>query len=241
MNKLILCEGETDAILLSYYLRKVSGWEFCKKGPKNLEIQKYNGNECVNWYRNKEDYLLICGVGGKDNFGNFFKTRIKAPLVMINAFEKIAVVTDRDDRTVGEISQLLLESMGGFFSNVQDRAWCSNLYQDAFGMERLVKLLLVVIPREHMGALETVMLGAISEDLYDKNIVDKAGAFVQQMRTEADKYICSDRLQLKAHLGVTWAVQSPEKVFNMIDEQINSVCWEKYEVLRECFGELSEI
>ena len=36
MNKIILCEGETDAILLSYYLGKVAGWKFCKKPPANI-------------------------------------------------------------------------------------------------------------------------------------------------------------------------------------------------------------
>lgn len=241
MNKLILCEGETDAILLSYYLGKVADWKFCKKAPKNLEIQRRNGNETVNWYRKGEDYLLICGVGGKDNFGNFFETRIKKPIVATNAFEKIAIVTDRDDKTVDDICEALLSSMGDFFADIQDRVWCNNSYQDAFGMEKTVELLLVVIPKEHLGALETVMLDAISEEPYDKNIVDKAAEFVQQMRTEAGKYIWSDRLQLKAHLGVTWAIQFPEKVFSMVNEQINNVQWEKYKVLRECFGILEEI
>lgn len=241
MNKLILCEGETDAILLSYYLGKVAGWGFCKKEPKNLEIKPNNDNESVNWYKKDEDYLLICGVGGKDNFGNFFETRIKSPLVNADAFERIAIVTDHDDRSVEEIKKSLLISAGDFFTNIQDREWCDNFYQDGFGIEKLVELLLVVIPKNHLGALETVMLDAISEDLYDKNIVEKAAAFVRQMRTEADKYIWSERLQLKAHLGVTWAVQYPEKVFRIIDEQIRSVQWEKYEVLRECFGVLAEI
>ena len=40
MNKIILCEGQTDAILLSYYLGKVSGWEFCRKPPKNIAIKE---------------------------------------------------------------------------------------------------------------------------------------------------------------------------------------------------------
>ena len=72
MNKLILCEGKTDAILLSYYLRKVAGWKFVKKGPSGLTIQQSNDNESICWYKKDDDYLLICGVGGKDNFGNFF-------------------------------------------------------------------------------------------------------------------------------------------------------------------------
>ena len=74
-----------------------------------------------------------------------------------------------------------------FFEDIQDREWCLNSYKDAFGIEKVVYLLLVTIPKEHLGALENVMLSAISEDPYDKNIVDKTAAFVQQMRLEADK------------------------------------------------------
>ena len=39
MNDLILCEGKTDAILLSYYLGRMRGWESVRKGPKGLEIR----------------------------------------------------------------------------------------------------------------------------------------------------------------------------------------------------------
>lgn len=241
MNKLILCEGETDAILLSYYLSKVAGWVFCKKAPKNLEISRGNSNESVNWYKKGEDYLLICGVGGKNNFGSFFKTKIKPPLVTVSAFEKIAIVTDRDDRTIDDIKKSLINSMDKFFTNMQDREWCENNYTDAFGMGKTVQLLLSVIPKKHAGALETVILEAIAEDPYDKNIVEKTAVFVEKMRAEAEKYIGSERLQLKAHLGVTWAVQYPEKVFSLIDEQIRNVPWEKYESLKECFGMVAEI
>lgn len=241
MNKLILCEGETDAILLSYYLGKIAGWKYCEKAPKNIDIKKHNDNESVNWYKKGKDYLLICGVGGKDNFGRFFETRIKAPLVTVNAFEKIAIVTDRDSRTVDEIRNSLLRSTGNFFGDIRDGEWCSNSYQDGYSIERSLELLLVVVPKKYLGALETVLLDAISEEPYDKNIVEKATAFVRQMRTEASKYIWSDRLQLKAQLGVTWAVQFPEKVFRRIDEQIKNVQWEKYEVLKECFNSLEDI
>ena len=241
MNKLILCEGKTDAILLSYYLGKIAGWKFVKKGPSGLAIQQPNDNESISWYKKNDDYLLICGVGGKDNFGNFFNERIRIPQITTNAFEKIAIITDRDDREVIDICNSLSEDMSGFFKDIQDREWCENSYQDAFGMEKTVQLLLVIIPKEHMGALENVMLSAISEDPYDKNIVDKTAVFVQQMRVEAGKYISTERLHLKAHLGVTWAVQFPEKVFSMIDEQISSVRWEEYDTLKECFGILNEI
>ena len=76
MNKIILCEGETDAILLSYFLGKVAGWQFCKKPPVNIAIKADAFEQSVNWYENGDDRLLICGVGGKDNMSSFFKRRL---------------------------------------------------------------------------------------------------------------------------------------------------------------------
>lgn len=61
------------------------------------------------------------------------------------------------------------------------------------------------------------------------------------MRLEASNYISSHRKQLKAHLGVTWAIQYPEKTFSLIDEQLKNVCYENSQVLNECFGPLIEI
>ena len=102
-------------------------------------------------------------------------------------------------------------------------------------------MLLVVIPVEHQGALETVMLEAIAEDPYDAHIIEMVESFIKTMRTEAGKYITSNRKELKAKLGVTWAIQYPEKVFKLINEQIKSVQWEKSEVLKRCFSELIKI
>lgn len=52
-------------------------------------------------------------------------------------------------------------------------------------MEKTISALLVVIPHEQQGALETAMLAAIAEDPYDKSIVEKTGVFASRMREEA--------------------------------------------------------
>ena len=241
MNSLILCEGATDAILLSYFLEKVSGWTYSAKAPDGLNIRSPGGNESVNWYRRGNDYLLICGVGGKNNFAGFFRQTLENPIRHAGAFEKIAVITDRDKRETAAIKQSMISSFSGLFSNVEDRRWIVNKSSDAFEMEKDREILLLIIPEAHEGALETVMLDAISEDAYDKNIVDLCRGFVSEMRTEASRYISNGRLQLKAELGVTWAIQYPEKVFSLIDEVIKSVPWESYESLRACFKPLESI
>lgn len=242
MNKVILCEGETDAILLSYYLGKVAGWKYNRKGPENLNIQADTSNQSVNWYKNNENFLLICAVGGKDNFKNFFDKKIRFPLCQ-GAFGKIAIVTDRDDREIQFIEATTKDILCSFSDEIKVRSnqWISCPYHDSFNIDRSVSTLLVVIPTEHQGALETAMLDAISEDEYDRNIVVKTGDFAKKMRAEASKYISTDRLELKAHLSLTWAVQSPEKVFTAIDEQIKSVRWEDSETLNDCFSELAKI
>lgn len=241
MNRLILCEGKTDAILLSYYLEKVCGWTHTKKAPKDLLIREDGHNESINWYKKDENMLLICSVGGKNNFDRFFMREIRNPLVKANAFGKIAIVIDRDNLTVEEIEQSISEEYKQFISNVQDQNWTHCEYIDSFGLAQSFEFLLVSIPVDQQGALETALLNAISENEYDKNIVEKSKHFVSQMRSEADKYITSDRLQLKADLSVTWAIQSPQKVFDFIDEQIRDVHWENSITLRKCFRELEKI
>ena len=241
MNSLILCEGATDAILLSYYLNRVAGWDYTNKAPTGLNIRSSGENESVNWYRRGSDFLLICAVGGKDNFKSFFCRTLENPIIHAGAFEKIAVITDRDKRDAAAIKQSIISSFNRLFPNIEDRRWIMNKSSDAFEMEKDREILLLIIPEEHEGALENVMLDAISEDEYDKNIVELCRSFVANMRSEASRYITSDRLQLKSELGVTWAIQYPEKVFSLINEIIKDVPWETYETLRECFKPLEEI
>ena len=59
MIRIILCEGKTDAILLSYYLERTKGWEHDKK-PKYFKLEfptdvheyiyyrmLFHGNYCI--------------------------------------------------------------------------------------------------------------------------------------------------------------------------------------------------
>ncbi len=240
MNRVILCEGKTDALLLSYYLGKVSGWKHTNP-PDGLAIKARANNENVDWYKKGSEYLMICAVGGKDNFARFFARDLKKAMMVSGAFSRIAVVTDRDDREIDNITRSVMGTFSPFLNSVKNREWHTNHYVDGFGIEQSIESMLLVIPKDQQGALETVMLTAIAEDPYDRNIVERCVEFVSDMRPIADRYISSDRLQLKANLSTVWAIQSPEKAFNFINEQINAVQWERYDTLRNCFGILEEI
>lgn len=106
MNSLILCEGATDAIFLSYYLNKVYGWKFCKNAPEHLDIKPSKSGEEINWYNRGEDRLLMCGVGGKDNMKSFFNDKVLSPVLNSkNSFAKIALVLDRDEKSIESIEE----------------------------------------------------------------------------------------------------------------------------------------
>lgn len=78
MTRIIMCEGETDLILISYYLEKVKGWVY-NSTPKGLTINftEQENKAACNYQNSNKDELLICAVGGKNNFGNFFNEHLK--------------------------------------------------------------------------------------------------------------------------------------------------------------------
>ena len=237
MNKLILCEGKTDAILLSYYLGCVQHWTPCKRGPKNFRISvDEKSGESAYWYQRGEDRLLICGVGGKDRFGGFFADKIRAAILDAQVFSKVALVTDRDDRQEEDITAEVCRIFAPAITQAKQNHWVENAYQDGFGQNQTLSFLLLIIPTDQQGALESLLLEAISEDPYDREIVTRSTAFVEEIGPYAERYIGQARL--KARLGVTWAIQSPGKEFHFIDEQIRAVRWERSDVLAKCFSQL---
>lgn len=242
MNKLILCEGKTDAVLLSYYLGRVKKWLPCKRGPKAFRIlADEKSGESAYWYQQGEDYLLICGVGGRDRFGTFFKEKIQPAVIDAQIFSKIALVIDRDDRREEDITAEVCRFLAPVITRARSNCWLENPYQDSFGRRQGLCFLLLIIPAAQQGALETLLLEAISEDPYDREIVERSTAFVEAAAPYAKRYIGHARLKLKARLGVTWAIQSPGKEFHFIDEQIRSVQWERSSILSECFSQLIQI
>ena len=164
--------------------------------------------------------------------------KIMRPIVDAGAFSRIALVLDRDESEIKSIEDRASSVFKPVLSTMRNHEWVKNTYKDAYGTEQIIEGLLVVIPTEHEGALETLMLDSIAEDPYDAVIVDRAGAFVTEMKTVASKYLGSRRNEIKAHLGAVWAIQYPEKVFKLMNEQIMSVKWEKSKVLHRCFEQL---
>ncbi|MGL4521804.1 MAG: DUF3226 domain-containing protein [Bacilli bacterium] len=241
MKKLILCEGKTDAILLGYYLIQTTDWKYCRKLPKGFQMQVDNQKgETIQCYQQDSTYLFICSVGGKDKFGTFFNQKIAHALVDADEFESIAIMVDRDDLEEETIIQDFKSKLP-LISHIENNKWIENSYQNSFDESKRLKFLLIIIPNEKCGALEHLLLEAMSENEQDACIIERNKRYIEEITPIAKQYLSKRRLKIKAVLGVTWAIQSPEKVFSVIDEQIRSVKWEESAVLKECFSQLIKI
>ncbi len=248
MKSLILCEGKTDAILISYLLCKKWGWQYVnnKKRFKNYDISiSEKENESAEWYENSDRQLLICGVGGCTKFKSFFNDKIY-PIQKLSksdeVFQKIIVVIDHDQNTIESLEKEFSNSFNDIITEMKNNTWINNSYfLKGFNTKVDIKSLLLIIPIKNEGELETVLLKAISDKSYDKIIVDDVEMFIDNIKDHANKYLTSKRMVMKAKLGAVFAIMSPQKVFSFIDEILRSVEWENSSTLMELFKEFSNI
>lgn len=242
MITLILCEGKTDAVLLSYLLGKEAGWKHSPaKNPWRIN-EDDRKDESAYWYKRGEDYILICGVGGKNNFGNYFINNLYQPILQgPHKIDRLVYVIDKDKDSIVNLKNKIETDLQPICENIIIGEWAENVFTDPFGMSKKIDILALIVPENQEGALENVLLDAISEREYDKNLVDKSILFVEEIKDEAREYIINSRLELKAKLSVVFAIRSPQKVFSLIDELIKSVDWEKYQSIKDLFQKILEI
>lgn len=127
--------GRTDAILLSYYLGKVYGWDYSKRAPKEYSAIEAEPNQEIKWYKKDADNLVIFGVGGKDNFKN------------------VVIVADKDLNDVPAIETLHTELLSPYAGRVVNSEWSENEFTDKFGNVHSVRTLSIIIPEDKQGAL----------------------------------------------------------------------------------------
>lgn len=241
MRAVVLCEGKTDAVLLSYLLGKVSGWEYTSdKKLWNIHADDRK-NESAYWYKRGDDFILICGVGGKDCFGHFFEENVYQPILQAPkemGVDKLVYMVDKDFDQIEDLEQKVVNDLALLCKHVKSGEWVQNEFEDEFGMNRALDVMALIVPNDTEGALENILLQAIAETEYDNNIVQKSKHFVDEIKEEAREYIKTYRLELKAKLSVVFAIRSPQKVFSVIDELIRSVEWEKYCDINQLFDPL---
>lgn len=242
MRSVILCEGSTDFVLLQHFMRRTYQWEY--KSNKQINIAGQSARECTL----QKDDNTVSIIGGCNRLIPClnYELMLNSVSALGEAYDKIVIITDRDEvLTEQEFSEQIeyqIKVYNGKYSGlITNNEWMEFSFINGYGDELKTKLLMLVIPFEETGAMETFLLNAIAEqDEYDKYIINQCNAFVDNVDNQR-KYLNKRRYITKAKFDVYFSVRTSAEQFNERRNIIKNVAWEKYPLIQNSFDKLGEL
>lgn len=223
---LILCEGDTDRLLISAYLEKINNWKHIKKSKESPFP-----NEDILWFKNEYKELGIWAANGND-FSSALSSVISFESIE-HHIEKIVIITDYDeDDSKEERVKKLFDFLNSKIKVLDDNIsainrinkWSTLKLKDGFGEEHYIDLFYLVVPLDAPGALETFMLDGISSIYTEGNEVkNQVIGFVENFKS--NNYLKKKRDKIKAELGIGISIFNPGRSAYMISEIIHGYDW----------------
>lgn len=241
MKSIIICEGETDFVLLQYFMIKAYGWEDFKDSDFK-PLKSVNSRD----FKKDSHILTIISAGGCSNIKKIFSAVIRSNQNAVfdaERYSKIVIVTDNDEEGTEQKIVLDLNSVWDNCASIQNNVWTKLTANDETSDKNsfVTEILLLVIPFDESGALETFLLSSISkQDSYDAEIIKKGNVFVENADPNS-KYLTHRSLKTKAKFDVYFSIRTPAKQFRMRQDILRNVPWEEYENVREVFKELEKL
>lgn len=244
MKSMILCEGSTDYVLIQYFMRKVYSWQDNRTGEKP-------SGKCLKRIRTltkDENTLSIGSCGGVSGLLPGFEYIMEYNSLSSEpeAYERIVILTDRDEAGTEEAflsgaGKILRNAGVKQTSDLCNDKWVKCIYKNGHGKVCVFQLLILIIPFEETGAMETFLLDAIAEnDEYDAGIIRDCKAFVEQTDPEK-RYLSKRRYVTKAKFDVYFSVRTAAEQFIERQNILKNVAWEKYAALHKQFEKLGDL
>lgn len=242
MNSIILCKGSSDFVLLQYYMRTVYGWT--DERTQNIRLDSIKRSRTL---KKDENLLTIGGCGGCSKIIPEFEKILQRNSISAvgEAFDKVVIITDRDEvGTEEEFIEKINTSVQKYQlmmkDDIKNNTWLSCEYQNGHGKKQIMELLLLVIPFEDTGAMETFLLNAIANDsAYDAEIIRKGNQFVEEVDKER-KYLTKRRYITKSKFDVYFSIRTAAEQFVERQNILKRVPWEQYSQIQEEFQKLKD-
>ena len=244
MRSVILCEGSTDFVLLQYYMRKVHGWEY--KRNDNVLIKGYKARKCVLKKERSELNIIGCGGCSRIPEGLQFILDSNSLSAEDEAYDRIVIITDRDEvETESEFETIIATELGKqqieWKDDILNDKWIDFHYENGQGDNCNAKLLLLVIPFEDTGAMETFLLDAVGKsNLYDAKIISDCNQFVDNVDNQK-KYLNKRRYITKAKFDVYFSVRTAAEQFVERQNILKNIPWEDYAEIQNSFKKLDDL
>lgn len=244
MKSIILCEGSTDFVLLQYFMRKVYKWQDKKTGeaPMGKKIKP------IRTLSKGIDKLSIGGCGSSSGIlpGMDYIMEFNSLAAEGEEYDKVVIITDRDEETteseyIKGIERILRDRQIISSENICNNKWIKCIYKNGHGKERILFILLLVIPFETTGAMETFLLNCISQkEEYDAKIIRKSKEFVNSVDKE-NRYLSKRRYITKAEFDVYFSIRTSADQFIERQNILKNIEWENYVKIQEDFKKLEKL
>lgn len=163
-----------------------------------------------------------------------------------NYFESVVMITDRDDTGtecsfIQKVETVLSERQVVLKDKIENNQWIVFEMTTRAGDRIRIKLLVLVIPFDEEGAMETFLLRAVGrQDAYDDSIIKDCENFIQN--TDVDhKYLSKRRLIVKAKFDAYFCVRTAAEQFNERRNIIKNIPWEDYAETQRVFRLLENV
>lgn len=247
MNCIVLCEGESDHIVLSEFFCSVYNFKF----DKERSINKRKFDLTCNSYVNNKVNLDMLYVGGHDFTIKLNKVLENNKLNTYDFYDHIVVVTDHDsekelDDIVTDINRIISDNTS-WQGSIVCNDWLKIKQNTDFEEEKEISLLILPVPVNETGALETFLLDALSKKKGNSYIVEKSYQLIKKLVEEhgniskdifSDSYLHKRRDIVKAPLAVFLGITIPERVFAEQKKMLSDIPWGDYIKIQEDFGKL---
>ena len=239
IKALILCEGETDQILIGSYMEGTGNWKYVMEGMK-----EFPGEKILCYRKQNGQRIGIWKAGGcsfRDIVSKVAYRDYHDPII-----ENLIVVTDNDNidessARIQSIADTLKKQLKTHKIKGEDidNQWAKISFSNDFGSYDL-NVYCLLVPINDIGALETFMMNAISEKSDEKaEVIDQVKAFVKDFKSE--RYLRHRREKIKAELGIALSIFSPDRIFTTMKEIIDDVEWSELATAHEQFKVLDEM
>ena len=126
-------------------------------------------------------------------------------------------------------------------SVLEHNAWIKCSMQNRAGVQNEFEILVLIIPFQDCGAMETFLLDAIAQkDAYDSNIISQCNSLVDTVDPER-KYLNKRRIITKTKFDTYFSIRTSAAQFLDRQDILKNVKWEEYEMIQEKFVLLNDL
>ena len=231
MTELVLVEGVSDVQLISYYLQKVHGWVY--ETDNVLGIAPLDKHEHIESLSKNGNQIVLCGVGGNGKFSHFVNRHHVNEMIVENDISSFMVVTDRDEASDAKVARGINNSLEKI--SVRAGQWQNSEIEDQFGQQKNISTYLLIIPPSEKGALEKVIINALSDIPEETDLIQEVMHFIDTLKVVLAPDLNQINLANKATVGTYFSVRDPKNAMRSFGIFISKIDWSRSETLGQLF------